>query len=257
MQFNQPMLSEKITTHLVKLKQKKYREEFGEFVVEGLKGVEEALHYGEVVLILIEGNRRDEPEFVGMIKKAETKQVDVEFLGRKDIGPIKTTDTFPGVLAVCERMDVSPDDVINGKPIIFLDRIKDPGNLGTIIRTADWFGIQNIILSEESVDPYNEKVVRSSMGSMFRTKIFESGHGVNTLEALKKQGYTVVALTMSGKPLHTLRSGPKTVYVFGSESHGVSQEILNACQQQVTIEGKDSAESLNIAVSVGILLAQI
>ena len=173
------MLSKKIVQHINQLQQKKVRNEDREFLIEGVKGVSEALNSTlEVILLVIEGNRRDEPEFLNLIKKAEKNGVLVEFCGRGDIKDIKTTDTFPGVLAIVNQPDFTIQDLTDDK-IICLDGIKDPGNLGTIIRTADWFGIKNILLSEDCVDVYNPKVVRSTMGSIFRMKIMESNNLVS------------------------------------------------------------------------------
>ena len=113
----------------------------------------------------------------------------IEFYGRKQIEKIKTTETFPGVLAIVNQPEVYAEDLIGSKNIISLDEVKDPGNLGTIIRTADWFGIQGIILSENCVELYNPKVVRASMGSIFHVKIFQSDNLVDDLQIFKKEEY--------------------------------------------------------------------
>lgn len=253
------MLPKKTITHLNKLQEKKYRNEFQEFIVEGIKGVGEALkENAEVILIVIEGKRRDEKEFAALIKTAEQKNVPVEFCARGDIGDIKTTDTFPGVLAVIGKPEAGLEHITNNHPIICLDGVKDPGNIGTIIRTADWFGVPNLLLSEDSVDPYNPKVVRSTMGSLFRVKLFESQHLPTTLTALKeKHGYEIVALDMQGDKLEKMRAAKKTVYLFGSESHGIRPSLESLISKRYTIQGAGRAESLNVAVSVGILLSKL
>lgn len=253
------MLPKKTITHLNKLQEKKYRNEFQEFIVEGAKGVAEALKEdAEVILIVIEGIRRDEKELAVLIKTAEQKNVPVEFCARGDIGDIKTTDIFPGVLAVIARTDISLEYIINNNPILCLDGVKDPGNLGTIIRTADWFGVPNLLLSEDCVDPYNPKVVRSTMGSLFRVKLFESQHLPTTLTTLKeKHGYEIVALDMQGDKLEKLRPSKKTVYLFGSESHGIRPSLESLISKRYTIQGASRAESLNVAVATGILLSHL
>jgi len=248
------MLPKQTKQHIARLQQKKYRKEFGEFLVEGVKGVEEAIDAGaDIVLIVVDGVRRDEAEFVELIKKAEAKKLQVAYCGRNDVNAIKTTDTFPGVLAVLEI----PDEVEFSKgPIICLNGLNDPGNLGTIIRTADWFGIKNILLSEDCVDPYNPKVVRSTMGSIFRTNIQSSTNIVQLLEKLKSKGYNIISLTMDGKDISKLKSHTKNIYVSGSESHGVSDEIIKL-GESYTIPGKGEAESLNVAMAAGILMSKI
>ena len=252
------MLSKKIIQHINQLQQKKTRTEDQEFLIEGIKGVNEALASDlEVVLIVIEGNCRDEKEFADLIKKARKKDVLVEFCGRSDIKDIKTTDTFPGVLAIVNQPEFNIQDLIGDK-IICLDGIKDPGNLGTIIRTADWFGIKNILLSEDCVDVFNPKVVRSTMGSIFRMKIMESKNLVKDLVYLQKQHqYKIYCLTMNGKDVDTLKSKTESIFVIGSESHGVRPEVEKISDAKYTISGKGEAESLNAAIAAGILISKI
>ena len=250
------MFSKKIIKHLQQLQQKKFRKEFKEFVVEGVKGVLEAVKSdAEVILVVIEGNKRDDKEIMEIMRYCDDSNIPYEFCGRMDVDKIKTTDTFPGVLAIVSQPDVMIDDLLDGTPIICLDGLKDPGNLGTIIRTADWFGVKNIILSEDAVDPYNDKVVRSTMGSIFRVNIFESEGLVRTLEELKKRGYKMVSLEMKGEEIRDKEMGDKKcVYVFGSESHGVRAELEKLVDKRYTIPGSGSAESLNVAVACGIVL---
>ncbi|PLX28500.1 hypothetical protein C0581_02005 [Candidatus Parcubacteria bacterium] len=252
------MLQKKIAKHLKQLGQKKFRKEFEEFVVEGIKGVGEALKSdAEVVLLVVEGNRRDEDEIAKLIVLAQQDNIPVEFCGRKDVDEIKTTDTFPGVLAVVGQEENDLEDIVDA-PIICLHEVKDPGNLGTIIRTADWFGIKNILLSEECVDVYNPKVFRSTMGSLFHTTIFRSGNISKTLERLKEEfDYEVNALDMDGNDVSKLKSKNNAVYLFGSESHGVSDTLEELIDNRYTISGKGDAESLNLAISAGIVLYKL
>ncbi len=252
------MLSPKIVKHLNQLQEKKYRREFREFIVEGFKGVGEALDYAEVAMVVVEGTRRDEEHIAACIKKAESADIPVEYCGRKDIGEIKTTDTFSGIIAIVDSFEHTLTDIATG-PIIALDNIKDPGNLGTIIRTAEWFGITNIILSENSVDEYNPKVVRSTMGSMFRSKIYRSHNLFKELSELTHSfGYSVSALDLSGEVLPTsIPKATHTVFLFGSESQGLSPDLEDIVDVRYTIPGKGKAESLNIAISAAIVMSRI
>lgn len=250
------MLQKKIIKHINKLQQKKYRKESGEFVVEGIKGVYEALNSDhDVAMLLVEGKKRDDADYTALISKAEAKNIPVEFVARGDIGDIKTTDTFPGVMAVVDIKNVTTDEVFDGNSVVVLDRINDPGNLGTIIRTADWFGIKHIILSEDSVDPYNPKVVRSTMGSLFHVNILQSSDVVRTLK--QAEDYTTVSLDLDGKPLSSFETKARSVYVFGSESHGIRPELAELVGESYTIAGTGDAESLNVAVAAGILMSRI
>lgn len=253
------MIEKGTVKHLKQLQEKKYRREFAEFTVEGVKGVKEALNSEmEIPLIIIDGKLREEPEMMEIIALAGKNEIAVEFCGRRDIDDLKTTETFPGIIAVVETPNFSSEDLVNDSPIIALAGLKDPGNLGTIIRTADWFGIKNVILAEDTVEPYNPKVVRSTMGSIFRVKIFESKNIVHTLAGLKdKHGYAVVALDLNGQNINKLKPTPKTIYIFGSESHGVDTKLDNLIAERYTIPGGGEAESLNVAVAAGIVMFNI
>lgn len=252
------MLTSTQKTHLQKLKQKKYRKEYGEFVIDGIKGVEEALKSNsEVLAVIVEGNRRDEAEFARLIKLAEDQEAEILFIGRKDIVGLKNTETFPGVQAIVQMEDKNLREEHISGPIIVLDRVADPGNLGTIIRTADWFGIKNIILSEGCVDLYNDKVVRSTMGSFFRLNIFQSERIVKDLEFLKGRDYQMTGLVLGGEELPDQLPSKKSVYIFGSESHGISEEVKDLLDKSLEIVGKGGAESLNVAISAAICISRI
>lgn len=255
-------MDKKTVKHIGNLQQKKYRAEFHEFLVEGIKGVGEALASGaDIVLIIAEGSRRGEPGIEGVLASAQKKGIPVEFAGRADISALKTTDTFAGLLAVVACADCAPDDIRDGSPVIALHSINDPGNLGTIIRTADWFDIKNILISENSVDAHNPKVVRSTMGSFFRVRIFEADNFAAELKKLESAGYGIVALDIAGKNISELKRKRKTVYLFGSESHGIPSALDELILERYTIptnaQHEERAESLNIAVAAGILMSRL
>ena len=253
------MMTQAHKKHIKKLQQKKYRRESQSFLVEGVKGVLEALMSDtEVQQIIIEDGRKDELDMADIIQKAEEQGTEVIYCGQKDINAIKTTETFPGVLAVLTMPIVKREDLINASPIICLDRVADPGNLGTIIRTADWFGVPNILLSEDSVDAFNPKVVRATMGSMFHTNVFESGDILATLQQFREDGYRVIALSTEGKLVKDGEfNDSKSVYIFGSESHGVRKALVDLADEMYSIQGDGRAESLNLAVATGIVLSHI
>ncbi len=249
------MLSSKTKTLLTKLSQKKYRKEMLAFVVEGRKGVEEALDHADVLMVIVDGAKREDFALAALIKKADGDKVLVEYAGHKDIVAMKHTDTFPGIMAVVAMPEET--DEVTDDTILVLDRINDPGNLGTIIRTADWFGVKTIILSEGSVDPYNEKAVRSTMGSIFRANIIQSTNVQYDIEHLKETGYSITALDMEGTDINKGKCVRKQVLLFGSESHGLSDELKALVDTTYTIPGSGDAESLNLAMSVGIALYQL
>ncbi len=134
---------------------------------------------------------------------------------------------------------------------IALDDIQDPGNLGTIIRIADWFGISNVICSPGCVDQYNPKVVQSAMGSHLRVSVYES----NLVPFLQSISLPKIAATLGGEPVYGMKRMEAGVLIIGNESKGISESVLKMATNKVTIPGKGGAESLNAAVSAGILCA--
>lgn len=240
------MFSKAQITETKKLHQKKYRKEYGQFIVEGLKGVQEAIDANaKIVSIFATQAVRHEIKI--------SKDLVIETITETEGQKMTNTETFPGVMAI---ISIPTDQKFSHGHIVCLDRVSDPGNMGTIIRTADWFGIKNILISEDSVDPYNPKVVRSSMGSIFHTSIIETENLIEALRELKKNKYNIVSLDMEGKDISKIKVENNTVYVFGSESHGVREEILEL-GDSYSILGHGDAESLNVAVSVGITLNQV
>jgi len=253
------MLETSVLKHIAKLQQKKYRKEFGEFFVEGIKGVSEALDSEfEVIAVIVDSNVREEEKIQKIIRTAEEIEVEVMFASAKDVEAIKSTETFPGIMAIVEIPEMSLDDLDTESHIIALDGITDPGNLGTIIRTADWFGITNILLGPGCVELYNEKVVRSTMGSVFHENVVFTHDLEKSLEELREEsGYTIASLELQGDPLGKMEKKKKYVFVFGSESHGVSEDIQKQVDARYTIPGKGQAESLNVAIAAGIVMKEI
>ena len=135
-----------------------------------------------------------------------------------------------------------------------LDNISDPGNLGTIIRNCDWFGIKNILLSENIVDYTNPKVIRSSMGSVFHVNLFE-GIDAETLLKLKSQGYEILCADLEGENIFSHQRNKKTILILSSESHGPSKEFLEISDKKICIPKIGDAESLNVASASAVLLA--
>lgn len=250
------MLTKQQRQLIVKLHAKKHREDQRLFFVEGIKGVEEAVVHADVTHVVIESARQDEDSIKDLIALSRKNNIQIHFASAQDVQNIKQTDTFPGVLAVVNMPDWKMEDV--GTKVICIDGLNDPGNLGTIIRTADWFGVDTVLLSQGSVSPYNPKVVRATMGSFFRSKVIVSSQLIEDLGLLKSAGYGLFGFTLSGKSMERAEGKMgKSVYVFGSESHGISPEIERMCDSLYSIERHGEAESLNIAVAVGVVLHEM
>jgi TrmH family RNA methyltransferase len=255
--------------HLKSLMAKKYREEHHQFIAEGRKMVSEALSSELTV---------DTVVFSETFAKQQTEtalHVDADYVlvsaalakGIRCIGTtdsvfssISDTQTPQGVLAVVKEKEYDLEKVIGQTDsfLILLDGVRDPGNLGTILRTVDAADGDGVILINDCVDPYNPKAVRSTMGSIFRVPIF---HGINAddvAEKLKQNGYHIVTSHLHGSDVFGWPGGhARTALVIGSESHGVSQQMTDCADSLIKIPMAGGAESLNASVAAGILIYEI
>lgn len=233
------------------LHKKKGREEHASFVLEGYKLLSEAIQSGALIKKIFTTETELLPEFQNL-------KCEIVTIGLKDMGRISALVSPSPVLAILEKEKHPLDfEVILSSKFVVLDSIRDPGNLGTIIRTCDWFGITDIVVSEDTVDVFNGKVIQSTMGSFFRTKVHyaDLGFFFSTLKDYDPN-FPVYGAVLGGGPLKkTLkRDTSKGCVVIGSESHGISQSVLDYCTDKVTISGSGNAESLNAAISASIIL---
>lgn len=251
------MISETMKKFVKKLHQKKYREELGAFFVEGVKGVEELLDSEYLVEHIIYDKQNAGNGIQRIIDKAKEKLIKISTCSEVDGKYMSATETFSGIIAIAKQKDEVFENMPLTKPIILLDGVADPGNLGTIIRTVDWFGNASLVISENCVDMYNPKVVRSTMGSLFRQHVYQSKNIVQQVQGFLEYGYVIAGLRMEGKDISTVDFAKKTVYIFGSESHGIRAELQSLIQKMYAIPGSGKAESLNVAIACGILLHEI
>jgi TrmH family RNA methyltransferase len=167
-----------------------------------------------------------------------------------DCRRIKATKTFPGVGAVFKMpKDSSPE----GERILVLNGINDPGNLGTLMRTALWFGMTSVILDSKTADPYNEKTVRASAGAIAGLNLHATDDLVAKLKSLQQKGFTLMAASLDGQE-PTKAPGEPYALILGSEAHGIEDAVLSLCEKRICISGGETMESLNVTVAAGILL---
>ena len=249
------MLSKDRISHITSLHHKKFRDEHKQFLAEGEKLVNELMASKFHVHSLYATNEWRQSAAAHLNKIS----VPVTEVSEKEMKKISTLATPPGVLAVVER----PAEKLTGAPwedqlVLALDNIQDPGNMGTIIRIADWFGIRHIICSENTVGCYNPKVVQSSMGSIFRVEI-NTCDLKNILEGIKKNTPVYAAL-VNGKNVYTEKLKNKGVLLLGNESKGISEALLPYTTHHIRIpswpEESTSAESLNVAAAAAILCSE-
>lgn len=239
-------LSQSASKLIKSLQQKKYRDLHGLFVVEGIKLVAEALAANvDISHVVYTGNSDD---FSFPLPNNASSTSDRELLA---ISSLKTPNR---ILAICRKAEQENNPNVAG-PTFALDSVADPGNLGTIIRLCDWFGMPQLICDKRSVDRYNPKVVQATMGSIFRVQL----HYVDLEHWLAKlaKDQDVFAAHMQGEPLYETHFGEKPVVVLGSEAHGIRPEIEALCKKRISIPRIGNGESLNVAVSGAIIASEI
>ena len=192
---------------------------------------------------------------------AEKNLIEVTDVASKDMEIMSSMRTAPGVLALGSIVKFSAEDVVGGlknmssaaiPTVMILDDVSDPGNVGTLIRTADWFGLAGIVCSARTADIWNPKTIQSSMGSVFRIPICTA----NPKDVIKQFELKAVALDARGDNFFESKLVPDAI-VIGSESHGLSEGLIDVCNTTWSIPGKGSAESLNAAIAGAIVTSEL
>ena len=242
------MLTKNTIKQVASLRQLKFRKELGLFVVEGRKMVEELLHsrFETAGLYATVAFLADNPSFA----KAE-------IASKVQMQQMSGQDTAPGILAVV-RIPEQGDVKISSRFVLALDGITNPGNMGTLIRTAEWFGISDVVFSMDCVELWNPKTVQATMGSLFRVKVWKTDLAAY-LQKAKSEGKAIYGALLEGENLFQLKAKPEGVIVIGNESHGIRPEVLPCITHPVTIPrgGGSATESLNAAVAGAIILAEM
>jgi TrmH family RNA methyltransferase len=238
------------------LKQKKYREREEKFLIEGFHLVEECLSSPYEIECIISSGSIEKKKNNRIFETAGKKKIAHYTLKEKSFNKLTETEATQGIIAVVKRRkSASVTSLRNENPIVALDRITDPGNLGTIIRTSYWFGINALLVSENSADIHNSKVIRSAQGALFHVNIINNINLSGALAELENSGYSVYLMDVkSEKTLDKIDKRKKSVFVFGNEADGISVELLKQGFESVKINGYSNCESLNVAVSCGIVL---
>lgn len=233
---------------LLKLKRKKYRDLHHKFIIENPKVIFEQAQNEDLDSVYVTdaffSEHRDELIFPNLFR-----------LSDKDFKQVSDLVTPPGILAV---FNIAADKKFNflANNILLLDTIQDPGNLGTILRSADWFGFKDVFLGENCVELYNPKVLSGSMGSIFHLNIHTDIKLLDFAGELKAKKYCLAVSDLSAKKNH-LSTKAKIALVIGNESKGVSQDLKNLADEKIKIFKVGQAESLNAAVAAGILMYEL
>lgn len=243
------MLGKQKIKYIQSLGQKKFRHQEGLFIAEGPKLVEELLEADPASVKEVYAVKEwmdDNQKLLAGVDTVEISEVELE--------KISQLTTPNKVVAIVKQYDTGKSITVKDRFTLVLDGIRDPGNLGTIIRIADWFGIEQIVCSGDSTEVYNPKVVQSTMGSIARVKVYYA----DLKEWLTSQkDVQIYAASLEGQDVTTVKKNKEGIIIIGNESKGISEEIMNLSNVKITIPRKGRAESLNAAVATGIILSHI
>lgn len=243
--------------HVKKLKDKKYRDESNEFIVEGIKLVKEAIQEKAKIKQIVICEDCENSDNIPKDLTYEIAKFECIYVTKQIFTSLTEVKNPQGILAIIdknsstlkdEKIDYSQDI------IVALDDLQDPGNLGTILRTVDSIGLNQILVSKGTADCFNPKVVRSTMGAIFRVNIIECENLKDTLKKTKKNGFEIMVTSLQTDNSIYDVDFNKKVIVIGNEANGVEADIQNMADKKVKIPMLGKAESLNASVATGIVL---
>lgn len=236
------------------LKQKKYRQQRGEFLAEGLRTVEEAVAFKAAQQLFYTAT--EDERTLRLLEQAAALQVKLVCVSEAVMKKIADTETPQGIIAVCRMQEQPLEQLLaSGRMLLVLDRVGDPGNIGTMLRTADAAGVGGIILLKGTADIYAPKTVRSSMGSLFHVPILSGVAEQEFIDNAKKAGYQILVTALDGADnLYQADLKGRLAFVMGNEAGGVSTTLLQQADKRVFIPMRGKAESLNVAMAAGIIM---
>jgi TrmH family RNA methyltransferase len=243
------MISKSQISFITSLQQKKFRKEHGLFIVEGLKSITEFIQ-SEYVTDTIFYTENVVPKLGKLSHNIKLFEISSQEL--KKISALNSPQQALALIKIPEHR-VLTTKMLKGSFTLVLDGIQDPGNLGTIIRTADWFGMKNLVCSEDTVEAYNPKVVQASMGSLARVSLTYT----RLDEFLEKSSIPVFGAVLNGKPIYSTDFGAEGLIILGNEGKGIRPEIMEKIACPITIPNFGKAESLNVAISASIICSEI
>ena len=218
-----------------KLKEKKYRDLNGKYLIEGIKLIREAISEKANIETIVVCDNCIKTGEIDQRVLYEIAKYNCVYVDEKVFNNITDVQNPQGILAVVEKKNSDADIKFDEDIVVVLDDIQDPGNLGTILRTIDSVGLSQVIISKKSGDVFNPKVVRSTMGAIFRVNIIESENLVNTLKELKKHKFKIVATSLQTEESIYDMEYKKAVIVIGNEANGVSKEVIEIADRKVKI----------------------
>ena len=237
---------------ITRLHQKKFRDESGLFIVEGIKSVDDLLRSSFEVQELLATDT-----WVGE-HESEVTAVDLTMVTHAEMERISAWKNPQPVMAVARIPHYNIADIRQDQPLLMLDDLRDPGNMGTIIRTADWFGIRQLVCSQTTVELYNPKVIQATMGSFTRVKVYYTNLESFIDNNLKER--RVLGAFLEGTPVQRFDFQPSDVIVIGNEANGITEAVARKINAKILIDSPvksaDKAESLNASIAAAIMMYQ-
>ncbi len=248
----------KLVKQVKALHNKKHRDQDGLYLIEGYKLIDEAINYNKSFYGLVfQEEAILSPEGQLLADRTENMGIPLYVLENKLFKELSQMDTPQGVMAVLRKQEADIETVLDKDQylIMVLDEVRDPGNVGTIIRTADACGIEAVVLSKSSVDLYNSKTIRATMGSMFHIPVFTEVDILELIPKLKNGGAAVLgADPHSTQSCISSKRSTRTAIVIGNEANGLRAEVKSCTTQNITIPMPGKAESLNAGIAAAILM---
>lgn len=251
-------LSNRRKKEIASLAKKKYREQLGEVLVEGVRSVEAAVQAGAPLReVLLTEAAQAAPRTRALAQDAAAQGATVYTVAPEELAKVSDVETHQGVLAVAAARWQPVETLAAARTVLALDGLQDPGNAGTLLRTAAWFGVSAVLAGPGTVDLFNPKVVRAAMGGLWDVPLVRTDDLAATLRELRAQGFTCYGADLDGVDARTWQPVHPSVLVLGNEAHGLSEAASEALDARVRIAGsprRAGTESLNVAAAGAVLL---
>ncbi len=240
--------------HVKKLKDKKQRDLSNEYIIEGIKLIEEAIREKASIKYIIICEECEKSDYIPKELMYDIARYECIYVTSNIFKHITEVNNPQGILAVIDKTIDKENISLDEDIIVVLDDVQDPGNLGTILRTIDSIGLKQVVISKDTADPYNPKVVRSTMGAIFRINIIRCENLEEKMQFLKKNNYQLVVSSLQTQNSIYDINYDKKIIVIGNEGNGVRQSIYKLADEKVKIPMLGNTESLNASVATGIIL---
>lgn len=240
--------------HIKKLKDKKHRDESNEYIIEGVKLIEEAVKENARIKKIIVCEDTTRTYEISTHIMYEIAKYECVYVTNKVFASITQVTNPQGIMAIIEKGDTNVQIDYTQDIIVALDDVQDPGNLGTILRTVDSIGLNQIIVSKGTADAFNSKVVRSTMGAIFRVKIIEVENLPQAIKEMRRHHFKLMVTSLqTDNSIYDIQFNKKII-VIGNESNGVSKEIQEMADEKAKIPMLGKTESLNASVAAGVVM---